>query len=344
MVSLSNWVLGFKRRRELFWLWKGEFWWPGHGGVDSIGIVNIGRLLCGMLAGNAAGGLACLLTYALFWLFRETTWPGYFVYPSLLLIPFMIGLTAAWVWSPLKLRIGEVLLHSLSSTLLGLGAAFLIFREGVICLVIVSPILYLGTVAGALTGRAWFQRSNDHLNYCLAPLFLLAVAVEPVVRGTHTGVVTDEIHIAAPPSKVWPHVRAFSAIPDPPDYWLFRLGLPYPVSTTNSGDFVGADRACQFNGGAVFQEKVAEFVPEKLLTFDIVSMPPDPELLGHLTAQRGQFELRDNGDGTTTLIGRTWYSLHVRPAGYFDWWTHDIFRAVHLRVMKHIQRLAERGD
>ena len=46
-------------------------------------------------------------------------------------------------------------------------------------------------------------------------------------------------------------------------------------------------------------------------------------------------------DGTTTLIGRTWYTLQVRPAFYFDWWTHDIFRAVHLRVMKHIQQLSE---
>ena len=102
-----------------------------------------------------------------------------------------------------------------------------------------------------------------------------------------------------------------------------------------------ADRACKFSGDAVFKEKIAEFVPERLLTFDIIESPPDPELLGHLDAHRGQFELRDNGDGTTTLIGRTWYSLHVRPSSYFDWWTHDIFRAVHLRVMKHVKRLSE---
>ena len=43
----------------------------------------------------------------------------------------------------------------------------------------------------------------------------------------------------------------------------------------------------------------------------------------------------------TTLIGRTWYTLHVRPAWYFDGWTHDIFSAVHLRVMRNIKTLAE---
>jgi len=293
-----------------------------------------------MVAGNAAGALGCLLS---FWLTRLAGDKAVIVvYPSVLLIPFTIGVVAAWVWRPLEMRIGETLLQSLFCTLLGLAAAYLAFHEGAVCLVIVSPILYLGTIAGTLGGRAWFRKSNDRLNLCLAPLLVLAVAGEPALHGPHTGVVTDEIRIAAPPAKVWPHVLAFPRIPEAPGYWLFRVGLPYPVETTNGGDFVGADRACVFSGGAVFREKVAELVPGKLLTFDIVEMPRDPELLGHLDAHRGQFELRDNGDGTTMLIGRTWYSLHVRPTPYFDWWTHDIFSAVHLRVMRHIQHLAER--
>jgi len=295
-----------------------------------------------MIAGNVAGGLTCLLAYGLSRLAGSHEWAV--IYPSLILIPFTIGLVAAWVWRPLELRIGQVLLHCLSCTALGLGASFLIFREGLVCLLMAAPILYVGMIAGALTGRVWFRRSKDRMNLCLAPLLLFAVAAEPGFRGAHTGVVTDEIRIAAPPSKVWPHVLAFPEIRETPNYWLFRVGLPYPLETTNGGDFVGADRACRFSGGAVFKEKVAELVPGKLLTFDIVEMPPDPELMGHFVAQRGQFELRDNGDGSTTLVGRTWYSLNVRPAAYYDWWTHDIFSAVHLRVMRHIQRLAESGS
>ncbi len=297
------------------------------------------RLILGMLAGNAVGGLACLLAAGLVRLAEHSA--VLIVYPSLLLVPFAIGLVAAWVWRPLELRIGAVWLHSLSTTVVGIGAAFLFFHEGGICLLMVSPIVFLSIVAGAFAGRVWFRKSTDNLNLCFAPIFLFAIAAEPAMRGPHSGVVTDEIRIAAPPAKVWPHVLAFPEIPDAPGYWLFRLGLPYPMETTNAGNHVGADRACKFSGGAVFKEKVAEMVPEKLLTFDIVEMPPDPELMGHLDAHRGQFELRDNGDGTTTLIGRTWYSLHVRPAPYFDWWTHDIFSAVHLRVMRHVKRLAE---
>jgi len=33
--------------------------------------------------------------------------------------------------------------------------------------------------------------------------------------------------------------------------------------------------------------------------------------------------------------------LHVRPRWYFDLWTSDMTRAVHLRVMRHVKQLAE---
>ncbi len=303
------------------------------------------RLFIGMLAGNAIGILPCLLgAFLLFSKEAPSGWLGKFVaLPSLLLVPVIIGFVAAFVWRPLHLGIGMTLAHSATCTAIGLVSAGIFLGEGIICLVILSPILLVGVMAGALVGRLVFRRKSNNLVLCFAPLALLAL-VEPGLRGPHRGAVTDEIRINAPPSRVWPHVLAFDEIPDPPDYWLFRAGLPYPTMTTNGGNFVGASRACRFSGGAVFEEKVAEFVPGQRLAFDIVKSPPDPELIGHLDAYRGQFELRDNGDGSTTLIGTTWYALQVRPAWYFDWWTHDIFRAVHLRVMNNVKRLAERGS
>ena len=82
-------------------------------------------------------------------------------------------------------------------------------------------------------------------------------------------------------------------------------------------------------------------MPNEKLTFDIAEQPTHPEAYGHITLHRGRFILRDNHDGTTTLIGSSWYTLHVRPLWYFDLWTRDMTRAVHLRVMQHVRRLAE---
>jgi hypothetical protein len=302
------------------------------------------RLILGMIVGNIAGAVVCgmvaVVSDALAGFIGKPV-PPWTYYPGLFLVPFNVGVVAAWIWKPLDLRIGQTILNATWCSLIAPLGAALVFHEGYICLLIGFPLLFVGVVAGALAGRAWFRRIKDNVNLCLAPLVFFAIAAEPMMRGPHEDVVTDEIRIAAPPARVWPHVLAFSEIPDRPNYWLFHLGLPYPTATTNGGDFVGADRACQFSGNAVFREKIAEFEPQRLLTFDIVESPPDPELLGHLDPHRGQFELRDNGDGTTTLVGRTWYRLHVRPAWYFDWWTHDIFRAVHLRVMDNVKRLAE---
>lgn len=292
------------------------------------------RLFLGMVAGNAVGGgLSLLVQLAAS---REPS-----VYPSLLGIPLIIGGVAMAVWGPLRLGLLATVVYSFLCTLMGLVGACVIFQEGMICLVLAFPLLYGGVLTGALILRGLAQLGDDRLRISVLPLGILLTLGEPWLRGPATGVVTDELRIRATPAQVWPHVLAFPTITAAPDYWLFRLGLPYPVATTNEGNRVGADRACQFSGGAVFEETIVEFEPQRRLTFDIVRSPPDPELLGHLDAQRGQFELQDNGDGTTTLTGRTWYSLHVRPAWYFEWWTQDIFRAVHLRVMQHVKQLSE---
>jgi hypothetical protein len=196
-------------------------------------------------------------------------------------------------------------------------------------------------LTGALLGRILFRTDPTRLQVSLLPLLALLALAEPLVRVDQEAVVTDELLIHAPASKVWPQVKSFPEIRSSPRFWLFRLGLPYPLATTSAGDFVNADRQCIFSQDAVFKERVVDFVPLEKLAFEIIESPQDPELIGHLTPHRGEFALRANADGTTTLVGSTWYTLHIRPLWYFDLWTHHIFRAVHLRVMEDIRRRAE---
>jgi hypothetical protein len=194
---------------------------------------------------------------------------------------------------------------------------------------------------GALIGRILFRKLGNKLQLALLPLLILAVLAEGRIAREESGVVTDRIVIAAPAAEDWKHVVAFPRITSEPDYWLNRVGLPSAAETTCEGEFVGARRECIFSNGLVFKEKIAELEPQRLLTFDVTEQPHDPELLGHVTLHRGQFELQPTGDGTTTLTGRSWYTLHVRPIWYFDWWTRDITHQVHLRVMWHIKNLSE---
>jgi hypothetical protein len=299
------------------------------------------QIFLGALLANAAGGV---LLAAINWFVRSRIQDDistFVLWPSFFLLPFFVGLLAAWFWRRLDRTLGWSFLDALWVTLLGLGAAFVVLREGIVCIVIVSPALYIFILCGVLGGRIWFRQNYSKLRLTIFPLLALVALSESVYHSERQAVVTDRILIHASPAQVWPHVLAFPEIPDPPSYWIFRLGLPYPTTTTNGGNFVGADRQCIFSNGVVIRERVAEFVPNEKLTFDVAEQPTDPEAYGHITLHRGQFVLQDNHDGTTTLIGSSWYTLHVRPRWYFDLWTRDMSRAVHLRVMNHVKRLSE---
>jgi hypothetical protein len=303
-------------------------------------------IAAGIVAANLAGGLIFLL-FSLPGLLSGgqsvtvPAWAGVMIfYPSLFLVPMAIGIVAAYFWKGLSLRIWEYLIWWFVTSFLTPLGAYLFFREGLVCLLIGFPILFVCGFAGVVLGRFWF-RPTGKMNLSIFPLLFLAMLAEGKLREDRQAVVADRLLIRAPAAEVWKHVVAFSPIETASDYWLGRIGLPSPVATTCEGPFIGADRRCIFSGGLVFKETISELIPEHLLTFDIVEQPPDPELLGHLTLHRGQFELEDNGDGTTTLVGRSWYTLHMRPLWYFDWWTRDITSHVHLRVMEHIKELSE---
>lgn len=297
-----------------------------------------------MLAAIGFGGVICAI-YA--WLFRFAEANSGFaglllttIYPNLILVPMAMGFLAAFIWRPLELGLAVQFLCALVITLIAAAAANAFMKEGVVCLLIAAPLLLMGVFTGLLLGRVFFK-PKDTLRVTFLPLVIVLILAEGKIQWNKTEMVTDSIVIAAKPSEVWKHVLAFPAITLPSDYWLNKVGLPSAAETKCEGDFVGAKRQCIFSNGLVFEERVTELEAERLLTFEVVEQPRDPELLGHLDLHRGKFELQPNEDGSTTLIGRSWYTLHVRPCWYFDWWTRDITRHVHLRVMEHIKRLSE---
>jgi hypothetical protein len=184
--------------------------------------------------------------------------------------------------------------------------AYLFFKEGAVCLLIGFPILFVCGFAGVLIGRLFFKSKMAAMNLSVIPVLLIATLAEGKMRQDQQHMVEDRLLINAPATAVWNYVVSFPTIDVAPNYWLNKVGLPSPLATTCQGAFVGAARKCIFTNGLVFKERVSEITPMARLTFQIVEQPHDPELLGHLTLHRGQFQL-----------------------------------IVHLRVMEHIKTLAE---
>jgi len=311
------------------------------------------RIITGLVAANVVGVAFCF-AFALLFQFpdqvglpsRAQQWFYGFavmaIWPSLVLVPMAMGIASAYFWRSLSFSLWEYFLWWIVTSLISPFGAYFAFKEGAVCLLIGFPILFVCGFAGVLVGRLLFRSKTATINLNVLPVLLLATLAEGKMRQDQQGMVEDRLLINAPATAVWNYVVSFPAINPAPDYWLTKVGLPSPLATTCQGAFVGAARECIFTDGLIFRERVSEITPARLLTFEIVEQPSNPELLGHLTLHRGQFQLIENNDGTTTLIGRSWYTLHMRPLWYFDWWTRDVTSHVHLRVMEHIKTLSDR--
>lgn len=266
-----------------------------------------------------------------------------FIVSTFVIIPLLIGLTSAWACRGAEMKTIRYIGLSIINTLISIVLSFIFLGEGVICLLIVSPLILVFVTLGALVGRFIFRRKNNTLNVSVVGAIVLLFAADLLSDHEFVAKVSDTVIVNAPVEKVWPLVVEYKPIEAKENYWLFKIGMPSPVQSTVDGHQAGAGRKCIFSNGYVFDEKMIVYKPHEELTFDIVSQPRDPEIMGHIDIQRGQFILIDNGDGTTTLIGNSWYKLYVFPTTYFNAWAESITRNVHLRVMEHIKTLAEQG-
>lgn len=267
---------------------------------------------------------------------------GVLVFSEFVILPMLMGIISAWFWKDYKLSNKTLIWNSILNGFIAILLSYFFLGEGTICLIIVSPLIFAFVVTGAFIGKVMFKRRGQKMNISFVSLLLLIFIADSVSDHQYENMVSDEIIIKATPDKIWKNVIAFEKIKQPNQYWLFKLGMPSPMQTTVTANKLGAGRKCIFSNGYTFDEKIVAFEVNKNLTFDIVNQPQDPEIMGHIDIDKGQFILKDNGDGTTTLIGNSWYKLHVFPIWYYDIWAESITRNVHLRVMDHIKLLSEK--
>lgn len=309
---------------------------------------RIKRLWSGYAASTAVGLFSVVVTPWLLEFFSRALFPKRFQqmdsvlgFTMFIAIPLSMGMVSAWIWRPLKLSGGEIGKYSLCNTCLAIVGSAFVLREGAICLIMASPLLLLVIWMGCALGNLILERTRGPLRMSLLPLFAACLFYDASSGRNGLCDVTDSVRIKASPTQVWHAVNTFPPITGAPDYWLFRLGLPMPVQSKLEGRAVGAKRECILTGPLVFEEKVVAWKPREQLTFDITHQPDHPELTGHFKLTRGEFRLIDNKDGTTTLIGTSWYRLAVRPLWYFEMWADDAIRHIHLRVMNHIANVAQ---
>ena len=309
---------------------------------------------------SAMGGLAVGVVYTVFLMVLSVY--GFGSYGAALFFggPIVTGAAAAYLYNrPAVRTLGVTLGHGMILVICCTAAFLLIGLEGAVCLLMALPIFIPLGLFGSLIGwaiatgvDARTRRDDQGLLGCLLVLPLLA-SVEPVVTKPADLCVTSMIEINASREEVWRTVVAFPEITAEPE-WFFRWGIAAPMRARIEGAGVGAVRHCEFTTGA-FVEPITVWDEPRRLAFDVTDQPEPmfeltpyrnlhpPHLTGSFRSSRGEFELIELKNGQTRLIGRTWYTLDIAPHIYWRLWTDEIVHRIHLRVLEHIQQVAEQA-
>jgi uncharacterized membrane protein YhaH (DUF805 family) len=305
-------------------------------------------LLFGTLSGASVGLLA--IGFSVF-LMRD------YGPPLMMGAPAVAGFVSTWVYSRLHaptLRATLLVTFlAFAAGLVGLGASAI---EGFACMVMGAPLFYGETLIGGLLAFA-IARSIP-----VAPpeVTSAGLAILPVLFAVHAAAgpapeasspVESAVIVHAPADLVWNRVIAFPPLA-PAHELVFRAGVAAPVAATIEGQGPGAIRRCEFTTGT-FVEPIEAWVPGRKLAFSVASQPDPmrewtlhagprpPHLDGYLQSTRGEFALEPLPDGSTRLVGRTWYRVHMAPVPYWRLWGDAIIHAIHLRVLRHVAALAE---
>ncbi len=142
-----------------------------------------------------------------------------------------------------------------------------VLHEGVICVLILSP-LWLGSgMAGAAITYRIRQTLHNGRSYCTALLALplAAMQIEPFIPLPQTTVtVTRSVVIGAGPSNIWPLLRGIPDVHPGEGRWNISqnvIGVPRPIGARLVGEGIGAERLAVWEHNISFKEQITAWQP-----------------------------------------------------------------------------------
>lgn len=238
---------------------------------------------------------------------------------------------------------------SVSITVLAL---ILMRFEGLLCVAMASPLLFLGIGLGAWVASTIIrQRHERSPSRMLVSTLLLIPGLLLMERAAgpprYDRVLTSVTEIDAPPEKVWPYVLSLPEVRAKRS-WLLRTGVAYPVSTQTFAPEVGAARECRLSTG-VMSEQVTAVEKGRILRFKVLDTPESMKetnpfgpvhamhLRGYYVCDEGEFKLEALPGGRTRLTGTSWYHHRFGPGWYWSLWTDAVVEDVHQLVFDEIK-------
>lgn len=234
------------------------------------------------------------------------------------------------------------------------SAAFL--GEGVICLIMLSPIWLVAGWIGAFVLRAHRRTGRDEtiVRSSLLLLPLLAGVAEGQLVFSHEPVTLERsIIVHATPAEIWPYTLANEHIADTEGRWTAAqniIGIPRPRSTRLRGEGVGAVRTAFWGDGINFDEIITDWQPGRRLAWNFSfanssiqdftdqHLSPDGQFL---TVTQGDYILVPLSLSTTRLTLTTHYIAKSHVNWYAKLWGELLLGDVEDNILAILQQRAE---
>ncbi len=319
--------------------------WRVAAAVDDERRPRVARLAEGVLTGIGLSAAAVAVSTLIF---------GVYGWGVFLLTPILIGyVTAYLVNRDGPVPEGTTTNAVLVTAVLAAGSLLALALEGVVCILMASPLALGMMVLGARAGKD-FALAGVRTNTRLFSVAVLPLAffTETLLPPEHTLSTERSIEIAAPPAAVWGALIGMERI-DPAPLPLFRAGLAYPTGATLLGKGVGAERVGRFSTG-IARERVTAWEPGRRLAFAVHTNPPmmdelsphddvhAPHAHGYFDTAWTSFDIEPSVDGGVRLTLRAEHVLRVDPVLYWAPWAEWAIAANGDRVLRHVQARATR--
>ncbi len=229
-------------------------------------------------------------------------------------------------------------------------------HEGVICLIMLSPIWIGMGWAGAFLLRAQRRRATGRktLQSSLLVIPLVAAVVEAQIPRPHEPVLlTRSVLVRAAPADIWPYAVSNRAIGPREGRWTITqniIGLPRPRATVMNGAGVGAVRTAYWGDHINFEERITRWAPGQTLGWrfnfansslqDYTDKHISPDGL-FLKIDTGDYTIRPVSPGLTRLTLNTRYIAMTHVNLYARLWGEFLLGDIQDNILTIIKDRAE---
>jgi hypothetical protein len=275
----------------------------------------------------------------------------------LCLAPFATGAIAVFFGSRDRgLSVGEQISTAVGTMLFFLIAMFVLFIEGLICIMLVLPVFMIASIIGGLVmGLALrLVKYNGAVVSCFAILPVVFAPLESrLTPDSHERTVANTVVIDASATDIWNNLTSVTDIKKQELGVSFThaIGVPRPLQAAMNGSGVGAVRTSHWEKGVQFKEVVTQWQPPYQLSYDF-DIPPNSipraaldrhvEIGGeYFTVVRGGYTILPLSAQQCEVTLQTTYANRSNLKLYGDLWGDFVFGDFHRSILRLIKRRAE---